>query len=850
MMEEVKLIKRILSLSLAIIALIASSLFPDMNFCPVNTPVIRAAVTLPTPIYEYDFEEQDSDKGTIRGGGSLVDSGDPERGNVFQNMAGYNSFKRANYFQLPEDLFSSHADSMEEKKGLTVSFFVNGNGNAASFAPVFSAYAAPPENDSNTAPMFVIQGRQIMQFNANGASDFHSKDNMEGRNHLSIEHLKDNQWHNVTVTVSDEKAAYYVDGVAENIWKLDAPGFLSSEGIGTLTHICLGGNQAWTWEDSDAFYQFDDIRIFDEELDQYQIYKMMTGREPVESDKTELKAAIRSTELMQQELYTEESLADFYAVLKKAKEVLLDGEANQSEVDAAKENLLLAMKGKFTKKTVYLTDGLILDTDFTTDTSEIDRIQNCVTVNGYKIKPMGVSTIENGHIQSSKDGISRTAGISVDKRVLEDVTMDRGVTFNIKWRFSTVNSEQWADFWDLIAFVNQYDTMLMKNTIGYIFVVWGYPWLYPEIDVKNGLDWNSCMNYKPDTDMNLSLTIDSSGCRMYVDGMLACEQTNIFGMDIDSVFSNTENIVIGRDTEGIRGDLMGGLYGLQVYNRALNAAEIEALARRENQKELAQTEFTTDLRAEIIINKEGKSVFVTKPGSDGKVVADSLIKGEKYDYAIRIRGETVLTGDFIAGTDITIYALTDHSVKKDDTAWQQPDTDQQQVISNKTQQSSENPVVAKATLYTGKTKNSVMINADVSGASKEVIWRSSNTKVATVSNGKVKAVGKGTAIITATANGLSRSVRVIVKNPVIVVKKGKKKISSITAKKKKTVRLTVSVAPAGSGISLKKLSGKEKKVVKVDLKKGKLNVKGKKKGKVTLTIQSGKAVKKIRIKVK
>ena len=120
-----------------------------------------------------------------------------------------------------------------------------------------------------------------------------------------------------------------------------------------MTHICLGGNQAWTWEDSDAFYQFDDIRIFDEELDQYQIYKMMTGREPVESDKTELKAAIRSTELMQQELYTEESLADFYAVLKKAKEVLLDGEANQSEVDAAKENLLLAMKGKFTNGCIY-----------------------------------------------------------------------------------------------------------------------------------------------------------------------------------------------------------------------------------------------------------------------------------------------------------------------------------------------------------------------------------------------------------------------------------------------------------------------------------------------------------------
>ena len=569
----------------------------------------------------------------------------------------------------------------------------------------------------------------------------------------------------------------------------------------------------------------------------------------MESDKTELKAAIRSTRLMQPELYTEESLADFYAVLKKAKDVLLDGEASQSEVNAAKEKLLLAMKGEFIKKPLHLTDGLILDTDFTTDTSEIDRIQNCVTVNGYKIKPMGASAIENGHIQSSKDGTSGTAGISVDKRVLEDVTMDKGVTFNIKWRFSTVNSEQWADFWDLIAFVNQYDIMLMKNTIGYIFVVWGYPWLFPELDVKNGLDWYSCMNYKPDTDMNLSLTIDSSGCRMYVDGVLACEKKNIFGMGIDSVFSNTENIVIGRDTEGIRGDLMGGLYGLQVYNRALNAAEIEALAQRENQKELSEAGFITDRNAEITIRKGERTVYTTMSDSEGKAVADSLVKGEKYDYVIRIGSETVLTGGFTAGTDTTIYALTDHSVKKDDIAQQQPDTDQQQAISNKAQQSSENPIVAKVTLYTGKTKNSVMINAKVSGVSKEVTWSSSDSKVATVSKGKVKAVGKGTAIITAKANGLSRSIQVTVKNPVVVIKKGKK-ISSISVRKKKTVRLTVSVTPTGSGISLKKLSKKEKKVVKVNLKKGKLTVKGKKKGKVTLTVQSGKATKKIKVKVK
>lgn len=825
-----------------ILSLIASFsvLFVCVPFCNVDVPAVKASVMLPDPIYSYDFEVDEAEKGCIVGGGSLVESDSAERGRVFENQAGVNGIRRANYFQLPEDLFAAHADRIANNKGLTVSFFVNGNGNAELYAPVFSAYAAPPENDANTAPMFVIQGRQIIQLNANGASDFISDDNLEGFNCLSIDHLKDNKWHNITVTISDTRAAFYVDGVAVNTWKHDVSGFLGGEGIGTLRHICLGGNQAWTWKDPDAFYQFDDIRIFAEELDSGQIYKMLSGREPVMSDKTALRAAIR-TSTIQQELYTEESLTKLYSIRDEALKVLADGEATQTVVDEAEEKLLLAMRRDLIKKTVDLEQGLLLDTDFTTATAQFDMIYNRIIANGYQIKPVGASTIEHGHIQSSENGASRSAGIAVDRKVLDNIDIDQGITFNIKWRFSTVNTEQWADFWDLIAFVSPYDDVLMKNTIGYIFVVQGYPWMYPNIDTKNGFEWYSCKKYKSDTDMDLAVTIDSSGCRMYVDGVLARELTEIPARGIDCVFNSTQRILIGRDTEGNRGDLMGGLYGLQIYDRTLNAAEIEALAKRETVKELAAAVFTTDQNADVSIKKEGTNVFVTRSDSKGIAVVNSLIKGATYEYAISGKDRIVLTGSFTAGTDTNLHVVSENSIKTDE-------KDKQQTADKQNQQPQKIPVVAKVTLYTGNSKNSIQINAKVSGASREANWSTSDPAVAVVSKGTVKAVRKGTALITARANGLAKAVQVTVKNPSVVVKKGRKKVTHVAVRKKKTMKGRVTVTPDGSGIKIHKISGKKR--IKVNLKKNVLIIKGRKKGRAQITLQSGKATKKITVKVK
>ena len=109
---------------------------------------------------------------------------------------------------------------------------------------------------------------------------------------------------------------------------------------------------------------------------------------------------------------------------------------------------------------------------------------------------------------------------------------------------------------------------------------------------------------------------------------------------------------------------------------------------------------------------------------------------------------------------------------------------------------------------------------------------------------------KGTATITAAANGVSATVKVTVKDPSIKVKKGKKAVSKVTVKRKKSVKLTVSVSPAKSGMSLAKISAKNKKIAKATLKGGKLTIKGKKKGSFSIKVKSGKATKSLKIKVK
>lgn len=71
-----------------------------------------------------------------------------------------------------------------------------------------------------------------------------------------------------------------------------------------------------------------------------------------------------------------------------------------------------------------------------------------------------------------------------------------------------------------------------------------------------------------------------------------------------------------------------------------------------------------------------------------------------------------------------------------------------------------------ATIYVGGTSShTVQLKATAKGATKDIIWNSSNTNVATVDDkGKVTSVKEGTAIISATANGKTANCSITVKN--------------------------------------------------------------------------------------
>lgn len=76
-----------------------------------------------------------------------------------------------------------------------------------------------------------------------------------------------------------------------------------------------------------------------------------------------------------------------------------------------------------------------------------------------------------------------------------------------------------------------------------------------------------------------------------------------------------------------------------------------------------------------------------------------------------------------------------------------------------------------ATIYHGGTSvNTLQLKATVKGATKDVVWESSDTNVATVdAKGKVTSVSAGTTTITATANGKSASCTITVKESSIAL---------------------------------------------------------------------------------
>ena len=225
--------------------------------------------------WEYDFEK-DAEGTAIVGGGSIVDSGEDAFGKVFQNVSGA---VRSNYMTLPEDLFANSAESKE----LSIAFWVNANGNepsAYTYAPFFTAYGSNSNGAANTWPMLALQSRGNVQVNCEGWCDFGADTQVDGKVNIYNQNawetgdanfnfvknwLEDNNWHYYTVTFAETSVKQYLDGEITNEWTIDGSEGKSVAGLfsdgANLKYICLGGNQAWDWNDGDAPFLFDDVLV-------------------------------------------------------------------------------------------------------------------------------------------------------------------------------------------------------------------------------------------------------------------------------------------------------------------------------------------------------------------------------------------------------------------------------------------------------------------------------------------------------------------------------------------------------------------------------------------------------------
>ncbi len=263
--------------------------------------LINAKAEVPEAVYFQDFESGLSADMAIVGSGELTDADDSNFGKVYHNNPDEDATARTNYLTLPSDIFSDMNSAIGEDSSMTIAFWVNasqcfgdsitaGGKNQPSYfyAPLFSAYGDAPVDAVNTYPMMICQTRGPIQINNSGWCDFGTDYEDNGfpigtNDSNSVDWLSDNEWHYFSVTMSTTTAKVYYDGTLTYSWTIDgvSDGQVS-RGMFTngadLDYICLGGNQAWDWGDSDQGFLMDDFAVYASELSADQINEIITAK--------------------------------------------------------------------------------------------------------------------------------------------------------------------------------------------------------------------------------------------------------------------------------------------------------------------------------------------------------------------------------------------------------------------------------------------------------------------------------------------------------------------------------------------------------------------------------------------
>lgn len=252
------------------------------------------AINVPKPVYFNDFS---STTGlSIVGNGVFEEDADAHFGKIFHNDPTLTKAIRTNYLLLPNDVLQHSATTKE----MTISFWVNKkNATDYFYAPLFTAYGA--ENGTKSHgwteggengwyPFFYAETRGILQWNSNGYYDFTAAQNDAGTNTESTAWTDDGEWHYFTMTFTNTSAKVYVDGTVLNSWTIAdnaLDGFFTQT---NLTYVCLGGNQAFGWNDIDPAFGFDDFAVYDAALTAEQIQQII--REKYATNEGDVEKAI------------------------------------------------------------------------------------------------------------------------------------------------------------------------------------------------------------------------------------------------------------------------------------------------------------------------------------------------------------------------------------------------------------------------------------------------------------------------------------------------------------------------------------------------------------------------------
>ena len=215
-------------------------------------------------------------------------------GDFFQNDG---TAVRTSYCLLPEDVLAHSAKTHE----LTIAFWVSAEGftpDQYTYAPMFTAYAQ--KNTPNTWPMMALQSRGPIQVNCTGWCDFTGANHVDGKVNVYNKNaweagdaaynfvnnwLEDQKWHYYTAVFTDTNAKVFLDGEVKNEWNVD--GVTEGQIISglfdhgaDLKYVCLGGNQAWDWNDNDAPFRFARLLIKNTKMTAGEIKAQMTADFP------------------------------------------------------------------------------------------------------------------------------------------------------------------------------------------------------------------------------------------------------------------------------------------------------------------------------------------------------------------------------------------------------------------------------------------------------------------------------------------------------------------------------------------------------------------------------------------